>query len=226
VRSHLIQQIVRTEEAIEPLVERTIERDPGAWQALWRALDPRIEAIAGRWRVTGRLSSSWDERRDIVVRVMGRLRAHDFERLKMLHETLLPGEEAGWSWISRVTRRVALNHVRGHAEYLGVGVGDGGGRWASLVPLPEGEEDRLPESVRVVPSILAHEIHVYAEQKLRPEQLSALRLWLLGHEPEEMAGKLAVMDEKAAEDLVRSAVAQLRYRFAVEAPRRKPKNSF
>ena len=28
------------------------------------------------------------------------------------------------------------------------------------------------------------------------EQLAALRLWLLGHEPEEMAGKLAVTDDK------------------------------
>lgn len=214
MRGQFIERIVTKQEPLEPLVQRTLDLDPDAWQALWLLLDPRIEAIAGRWRVTGRLSSSLDDRRNIVVRVMDRLRAHGFERLRLLHDTLHEGEEAGWAWISVVTRRDAFNYVRGHAEHLGPPEGNAGARWAVLVPLPDGVEDHLPESLRVISAIEGREILTYAEQHLRSQQLDTLRLWLGGYETEEIVARLGVADGRAAGNLLYRAIENLRYHFA------------
>src|SRR5262245_49843894 len=90
------------DEVLLPLVQGTIAGDERAWQELCLVLDPRIERIAGRTRVTGRLAGSWDDRRDIVVEVLEHLRAHGFERVRRLHEVLLRGDGSGWPWISAV----------------------------------------------------------------------------------------------------------------------------
>src|SRR5258708_6695415 len=131
VRSHHVTRAPLTDAVLEPLVRRTLERRPRAWQTFWEAVDPRIEEIAGRWRVTSRLSNCWDDRRNIVVRVMGRLGADGFQRFGLLHQVLLRGEEAGWPWISAVTRRTALNYARRHAENLGARPAEEGPRWAA-----------------------------------------------------------------------------------------------
>ena len=44
-----------------------------------------------------------------------------------------------------MTRREAWNDVRGHAEYQGDGAGRAGSRWAALVALSEGVEEKLPD---------------------------------------------------------------------------------
>jgi DNA-directed RNA polymerase specialized sigma24 family protein len=199
---------------IEPLVRRTLAREPGAWEALWLVLDPTIENLAGRWRVAGRLAACADARRDIVVRVMEKLRADGFRRLGKLHAALQRGEDAGRAWIAVTTRREAIDHVREYAEYLGAAAGEGGSRWAALVQLPDGIEDQLPDSVRALPAVAAGEIAAYAEARLPPEQLRVLRLWLTGYEPAEMIGLLGVDDGKVVVNLLNRALENLRYRFA------------
>jgi len=226
MRSHLVVRIANQLEPIAPLVRRTIAHEPGAWQELWLVLDPRIETIAGRWRVTGRLASSYDDRRAIVLRVFARLHADDFRRLRDLHDVLQDGEDAGRAWLSVVTRRDAFNYVRHHDERLGGTPEDGGARWAALVPLPEGGEELVPESVRTIPSVTAREILACAEEHLDPPQLLAVRLWLMGYEQEEMARALGVANGKAADALVRAGLAALRYRFAGRGAPRSSKNSF
>ncbi len=203
-----------SERPLEPLVRRALAREPGAWEELWLALDPAIEDLAGRWRVTGRLAGCADAGRDIVVRVMGKLQADGFRRLSKLHAALCKGEDAGRAWIALTTRREALDHVREHAEYLGGAAGEGGSRWAALVQLPDGVEDQLPDSVRTLPAVAAGEIAAYAEAHLDPEQLRALRLWLAGYEPREMMGALGVEDGEAAAHLLNRALENLRYRFS------------
>ncbi len=201
------------DEELLPLVGRTIAGDGRAWHSLWLALDPRIERIAGRWRVTSRLSARHDERRNIVVAVMGRLKENDFARLKGLHEVLLRGEGDGWRWIVAMTRRTALNYARLHEEHLGTGGGEDGLRWAELGPI----SDEIPgpaDEARVIAAIQAHEIQAYAEQRLRPDQLRALCLWLMGHDADEIAHALGLPSAREADKLVESALYRLRYRFA------------
>jgi hypothetical protein len=176
--------------------------------------------------VTGRLAASYDERRDIVVRVMACLRADGFHRMAKLHAALQKGEDAGRAWISVMVRREAFHHVRDHAENLGGAAGEGRSRWAPLVSLPDGVEDQLPDSVRTLPSVAAHEIVAYAEAHLKPQQLQALRLWLMGYEAPEMVAALGVGDGRAAVNLVNRALENLRYRFSGNLPRREAKNSF
>ncbi len=213
MRNHLVTRITQQQQPIEPLVRRTIAHEPGAWQELWLVLDPRIETIAGRWRVTGRLAASYDDRRAIVLRVFARLHAEDFRRLRDLHDVLQDGEEAGRAWISVVTRRDAFNYVRHHDEHLGGTPEDGGARWAALVPLPEGGAELIPESVRTPSSVAAHEILAYAEGHLRPQQLHTLRLWLVGYEMEEIVTMVGATNQRAAANLLYRALENLRYHF-------------
>jgi hypothetical protein len=64
---HLSSRTTLDEPKAEPLVQRTLEGNGCARDDLWLLLDPVIEAIAGRRRVTGRLAAREDERRNIVL---------------------------------------------------------------------------------------------------------------------------------------------------------------
>ena len=207
------------EEALEALVEQSRDGDEEAWAELWLALAPRIESIARRWRVTGRLSRCPDGQRDIVIRVMGALREDGFRRLAELAERLAcrDGSFRGWLW--KVARNAAISHVREHPEYLGP-VEGGARRWARHVPLPDAlEDERAPVSRQIeVRRILA-----CCRDVLDPAQRHALDRWLQGDEPAEIAVTLpSGGGADAATRLVRSAVARLRARFAAGRSRGAP----
>ena len=138
------------DEELLPLVEGTIAGDRRAKDELWLALDPRIERIAGRRRVTSRLSGSWDDRRNIVVLVMERLLANDCERLRRLHEVVLRGEGAGWPWIVALVRNTALNYTKAHRERLGAGAREDASRWAAILPFDDEIAERLPAPARLI----------------------------------------------------------------------------
>lgn len=201
---------------LEPLVAKAIEHHEPAWHDFVERVFPGFEKIAGRFRNTGRLSSSEDERRNIAVEVVHRLRRDDFEVLKRLGEVFGVGndnDDRGWPWLCRVAQRKALNYARDHAENLGPDGPGGAPRFAELVELPEEVEELLPPSVRVVDRVEAHEVLAYAERELRPAQLAALRLHLLGDDEEAIAGALGLPDAHAAHQLWQAAVRRLRYQF-------------
>jgi DNA-directed RNA polymerase specialized sigma24 family protein len=178
------------EDAIELLARRTLAGEPRAWRELWLAVDPAIEEMVGRWRLTGRLSEREDERRDIVVGVMERLAANDFERLRPFHEALVRRDGSGRAWLCVVARHAALNHTRRHAENLAPGERER--RWAEIVPLPDDLDEPLPEPVQAVSAIDAHRIRACAERELPAEAVEALGLWLLGYEHDETAVRLGL----------------------------------
>jgi DNA-directed RNA polymerase specialized sigma24 family protein len=210
------------DEELLPLVEGTIAGDEQSWHALWIVLDPRIERIAGRFRVLSRLSGSWDDRRNVVVLVLERLRADGFARLQALREVLLQGDGSGWAWIAALARRTALNYARGHEEHLGAGVREDGARYAALVPFTDAVADDLPVSMRVIQKVEALRVEVCADQVLPPVQRQALCLWLQGHEDGEIARELALGGARAAARTVHAALGRLRYRCAAGAPRNRP----
>jgi hypothetical protein len=198
------------EDYLEPLVMSAIAGDLTAWAKVWLALDPLIEEIAGRRRVTSRLSGSKDERRNVVVNVMELLQADDFERLRLFHACLLRRDGSARAWLLVVTRRVAIDHARCHAEYLRGGVER---RWVDLVPFSEELDEALPVSLRLVAAIDAHRVFACAEQDLEASQVQALRLWVDGDDHRRIAEKLGLGGAYAADLLVRSVVNYLRRLF-------------
>jgi|HubBroStandDraft_6_1064221.scaffolds.fasta_scaffold695889_1 DNA-directed RNA polymerase specialized sigma24 family protein len=202
MRRHPIAQAGLDEDALSDLVARSRGGDEAAWGKLWLALAPRIENVARRWRVTGRLSRCPDGRRDIVVRVMGELREDGFRRLAELGERLAcrDGSSRGWLW--KVARNAAVSHVRQHPEYLAP-VEGGPGRWADHVPISEAPEDEHPPMSRQIECRL---ILARSREMLDPAQRDALDGWLCD-------------DAGAAPRLVRSAVRRLRSRFGRTARR-------
>jgi DNA-directed RNA polymerase specialized sigma24 family protein len=214
----LVLRALFDENVIEPLVRRTLAGEARAWQGLWLAVDPAIEEMAGRFWVTGRLAEREDERRDVVIGVMERLQANDFERLGPFLGALVRRDGSARSWLSTVTRCSALNHARGHAENLG----GRERRWAELVPLPDDIEDLLPVSVQAIHTIEAHRIQAYAARVLPEAQGKALCLWLPGYDDEEIAVRLGLAGAPAARRLIRAAIETLRRRFLRDDERRAP----
>lgn len=202
------------EDHLEPLVRGTLEGDPRAWRRFWLAVDPTIERMAGRFRVGSVLSQRRDERRDIVVRVMERLRQDGFSRLRTFHGVLLRRDGSFRAWLSVMTKRTAVDHIRGHAEYLGAGATDAERRWIELLPLPEGFEKTMASPPRAEQVAEATRIQAYAEANLPAAQHKALNLWLQGHNDEEIARALGLEKAKSADLLVRTTLMHLRRRFS------------
>lgn len=201
------------EEQLEPLVRGTLAGEPRAWGKFWLAVDPTIERIAGRWRVTSRLAERADDRRDVVTLVMGRFREDEFSRLRAFHDVLLRRDGSFLSWLSVMTRRTALNHVDAHPEYLGEGATDAERRWIDLLPLPKGFERSTPVSSSAAVLAEAGMIQSYVEANLPPAQQKALHLWLIGHSNAEIAAALGLAAEKHADLLVRATLNHLRRRY-------------
>ena len=71
-----------TPTAIAALVTQVLAHEDGAWQDLWRAIEPPLHAMLRRPTFLGRLSDSEEHRRNILVDIMAGLRtAAEAERL-------------------------------------------------------------------------------------------------------------------------------------------------
>ena len=72
---------------LESLVEAAAAGDEQAWQRLWAAVEPRLIQIIAQPRFLGRLGQREDDRRNVVVDVLARLRADNFHRLRIYLDT-------------------------------------------------------------------------------------------------------------------------------------------
>jgi DNA-directed RNA polymerase specialized sigma24 family protein len=206
---HSIAQTGLDEKALAALVEGSIEGDGEVWAELWLLLAPLVEAVARRAAITGRLSRREDERRDIVVRLMGALRADGFRRLAELGERLAQRDGSFRPWLFKLAHDAAIDHVRGHPEHLGRKAR----AWARALPFRDVLPDDEPPPSRVTE---ARRMLACAEGLLDPLQRDALHLWLLDDDFVDIATALGLGGgAEAAARLVRSAVERLRYRFVV-----------
>jgi DNA-directed RNA polymerase specialized sigma24 family protein len=198
-------------------VERTIGGDGRAWGELWIAVEPTLHRVAAHFRVTSRLSQSDDDRRNIVLRVMGQLHADGFRRLRMYRASReRRGEGTFRAWVSTMAVRSAISYLRAHPEYLGRPSTDDAPcacRWAQIQPLGAELDELWADPTR---TIEVRATLALARRHLRREQLDALLLWLEGYEHGEIAARLALPDGAAADRLVRSALKRLRDRLANE----------
>jgi DNA-directed RNA polymerase specialized sigma24 family protein len=201
---------------IDGLVTDTLAGDESAWQRLWQAVEPTLYATLRRPHVLGRLSQSEDDCRNIVVEVMGRLRADRFERLGQFAETRRQNPAVPFmGWLVVVAKRVAIDYMRGHEAYVDrrhEKDASSPGAWREIRTLPA--DSQLPG---VRPAVTgrgtARELFAFAGAELPVEQRAALAAWLEGATFAEIA---AGGDPKQSEKLVRAALVRLRRRFRDE----------
>lgn len=202
---------------VHELIEHAISGGDDAWHALWQISEPVVWAVTGKFQITGPLSELVDERRNIVLSVMDRLRADGFRRLRCyLDSTKLRPGSSYRSWLATVTARAAIDYVRAHPEYTDERGKTGGVRWVRLVALRDEHAPVVkldPEKAAIAASVLER-----AKDTLRADQLAALLLWLQGESKDTIASELALADPADADRLVRSALKRLRDRFRSEDP--------
>jgi DNA-directed RNA polymerase specialized sigma24 family protein len=129
MRPHVLSRASWNDEEMDALLDRVIAGDDRAWKTLWLALDPEIERVAGRGRVTSRLAQRYDERRDIVVLVMDELRRDDFAVLRRLQTALRRGDGSFRATLTTIARNTAIDYTRAHAEFRPTG---DGAAWARV----------------------------------------------------------------------------------------------
>lgn len=208
-------------EGLTVLAARAAQGDRRAWHALWQALEPRIWALTGRWQLAGPLCTRADDRREIVLRVMAKLRHGGFRRLRAFVESAGGASDAALvAWLSAVTTRVAIDAQRAHPEHLGR---TERARWVSLVPL---DDAPLPVAER---DLAAHatvlRVLERARDDLTAQQLTALSMWLEGESNQAIALRLGAATPEDAHRTLRAALKRLRDRFrepATEQPAEDP----
>lgn len=203
-----------SDQDLPALAARVIEGNTPAWHSLWRLLEPRIWSLTGRWQVLGPLCKSADDRRDVVLRVMERLREGGFRRLRAFVQSAGGASEAAFlAWLRTVATRVAVDHIRSHPEHLGR---SDRGRWVSLVPIddvppPMTERDFAGHAT-------ALRVLERARDELGARQLTALSLWLDGESYEAIAARLGAASPDEAHHVLRAALKRLRDRYRDARP--------
>src|SRR5688572_658975 len=107
------------EEELETLVVAAAAQNESAWQRLWAVIEPPLSRIIAQPRFLGRLGQREDDRRNIVVAVMGRLRADHFGRLQLYLDARRTNPRLRFlSWLRVVAKRVGIDYLRAHPDYV------------------------------------------------------------------------------------------------------------
>ncbi|HEX7481720.1 MAG TPA: hypothetical protein VF331_28195 [Polyangiales bacterium] len=203
---------------------------PEAWQALQVQVVPRIEAIArghDSLRAKG-MHASPDEIAEVRTATLERLADDDFQNLKRYlaqrDAAAAQPSSAFDSWIYGAVDFAVREHLR--RRY---------GRAPKRVSTPPqaprpnkravntnatrlsgGALDRaLIQTLAITAKLTAVAIFAYAEATFEPLEAQALRLYYLEERDfEQLAAELELPDAHAAERLIRTLNARLRYHFA------------
>ncbi|MBA3455854.1 MAG: hypothetical protein H0T42_22345, partial [Deltaproteobacteria bacterium] len=107
------------DEVVETLVVAVAAGDEDAWQRLWVVIEPQLLRIVAQPRFLGRLGQREDDRRNIVVAVMSRLRADGLARLALYLESRIANPRLRFiSWLRVVAKRVGIDYLRAHPDYV------------------------------------------------------------------------------------------------------------
>src|SRR5436190_3639513 len=198
------------EEKVETLVVAAAGRDELAWQRLWAAVEPRLSRIVAQPRFLGRLGQREDDRRNVVVDVLARLRADNFHRLRIYLDTRTANPALKFmTWLRVVTKRVGIDYLRGHPDYIDrrrdPERGSAPGEWVDAGTLPSGSKlqgERPPVTNRGT----AQQLLRYAAGAIPETQRRALELWVQSDSYAEIARELGLADAAAAERMVRAVI--------------------
>ncbi len=203
------------DDTIERFVSGAAAEDEAAWQHLWAAIEPPLSRIIAQPRFLGRLGGQEDDRRNIVVAVMARLKADRFARLRLYLDAKATNPRLRFlGWLRVVAKRVGIDYLRSHPDY--VRRHDAGasrpGRWVDTEELPPASQifgGRPP----VTDLGTARELLAYAAGVIPAEQQRALELWAQSESFDDIALALGLPSATAAERVVRAVIERLRRRF-------------
>jgi hypothetical protein len=208
----------RADEDLEALVQRVADGDADAWQRLWSAVEPQLSRLVANPSFLARLGQREDDRRNVIVEVMARLRADDFQRLWLFLDARRANPQLRlMTWLRVVAKRVGIDYLRGHPDYLDRrrdrDRGDAAaGAWIDPATLPPASQ--LPgERPPVTNRGTAAQLLRFAADTIPDVQRRALEMWVLSESYEEIARRLELADAGEAERTVRAAIERLRRRF-------------
>lgn len=208
--------MARSTSELEDLVNDAADGNEAAWWLLWEQVEPKLERLLKNPRITGRLSGDIDDVRNILVSVMEKLRDDNSRRLRGYVDKREADRGGFEAWLAVVTRRVAIDYMRGHHDYVdhrrNPEASDAAGEWIIPKELPSDSQlvgSRPPVTNRGAALALLR----YAYSSLPTEQMSALELWVLNHPYEVIAKKLEMGSAEEANKFVRAALERLRRRF-------------
>jgi len=203
------------EEELETLVVAAAAQDEAAWQRLWAVIEPPLSRIIAQPRFLGRLGQREDDRRNIVVAVMARLRADSFGRLHMYLEARRSNPRLRFlSWLRVVAKRVGIDYLRSHPDYVRRHDQNASrpGQWIDAGTLPPASQifgERPPVTNRGT----ARELLQYAAGVIPDDQRHALELWAQSESFSDIAKACGFATAADAERVVRAAIERLRRRF-------------
>ena len=203
------------EAELEVLVVAAATQDEVAWQRLWAVIEPPLSRIIAQPRFLGRLGQREDDRRNIVVAVMGRLRAENFARLQMYLDARKQNPRLRFlSWLRVVAKRVGIDYLRSHPDYVRRHEADASrpGQWVEAGTLPPASQifgERPPVTNRGT----ARELLRFAAGAIPDDQCRALELWAQSESFDDIAKALGLASAHDAEKMVRAAIERLRRRF-------------
>ncbi len=207
--------LVADEDELEALVVATAASDESSWQKLWAAIEPPLSRIVAQPRFLGRLGQREDDRRNIVVAVMARLRADRFNRLNLYLDARRANPRLRFiSWLRVVAKRVGIDYLRAHPDY--VRRHDAGasrpGAWVDAGTLPPASQ-LMGERPPVTSRGTARQMLQYATDEIPDDQRRALELWAQSESFDDIAKTLGLGTGQQAERMVRAAIERLRRRF-------------
>jgi hypothetical protein len=202
----------------DEMLGRVLRGDQVAWMRLFSQYGPVVERIARTNRSMGSYRGSEDDARNVMAQVFERLRRNDYRALRMFRgwQEKNP-EKAFHDWLTIVTVNVIRNYI---SSKLGAPSQTG----ESLKQLVNTLADALPidgDELLVRPHITTKEtaqrIIEYARDNLAEDQLAVLAAWLEGASLDDIVSELHLTDARAADRLLRAALARLRRQFAQRA---------
>lgn len=209
------------DEELERLVARAAASDAAAWQALWSTIEGPLSRIIAQPRFLGRLGQREDDRKNIVVAVMARLRAGENARLRQyLDARALNPRLRFLTWLRVVAKRVGIDYMRAHPDYVRRHDENASrpGVWIDPKTLPPASQivgERPPVTNRGT----ARELLAYAAGVISGPQHKALELWAQSESFGDIATALGLGSASEAERMVRAVLERLRRRFReVEKP--------
>ncbi|MEO8698423.1 MAG: hypothetical protein ABI867_00230 [Kofleriaceae bacterium] len=203
------------DDELEQLVVAAAAGDESSWQRLWAGVEAPLSRVVAQPRFLGRLGQNEDDRRNIVVAVMARLRADQFARLRLYLDARAANPRLRFmSWVRVVAKRVGIDYLRAHPDYIRRHDANASrpGAWVEAGTLPPASQlfgERPPVTNRGT----ARELLRYAAGAIPDDQRRALELWASSESFEDIARTLGLRTGGEAERMVRAAIERLRRRF-------------
>lgn len=200
---------------IEEVVKAAAGGNESAWQQLLAELHPQLSRIVAQPRFLGKLGGIEDDRLNIVLAVFERLKANQFARLGLYLEAHKTNPQLRFmSWLRVVAKRVGIDYLRAHPEYLRRHDANASrpGEWVDPKTLPPASA-LVGDRQHVTTKGTARELLRYAASELPTTQRRAIEMWLQSESFDDIAKQLELKTSAEADKLVRAGLERLRRKF-------------